>query len=920
MKTYILILALSFFCISLNAQTKNYFACNVDNISFNEFVQLIEKKTDAKVFFDKQLTTDIKTSLSSDSILIINALNFALKGTNLKVSKWHEHFVILEDEELIKELPNFTQEKVDSTLDNKTGITKSKERYISGRKPDVIETINIGNKNAQSNGKIKIAGKILDVDTGEPIIGATIYIEETKTGAATDLNGYFIIILKKGKYNARFSSLGYKTGKYLLNVYSDGSMRIELKIATFSLQEAVIKGDRQMDIKFKDPGLEKLTAKSIKAIPMMMGERDILKVSEMLPGIVSVGEGSSGLNVRGGSSDQNAFYINKVPIYNTSHLFGFFPAFNSDIIKDFSIYKGHIPAEYGGRLSSVFNITTRQGNRKKFSLHGGLNPLSANVTLEGPIKKDKSSVLFSARSSYSDWILSRIDDPVIRTSSANFNDFSLGLNYDFEKTLISVFAYSSDDRFDLSDINSYTYSNRGSSINIHHNFNNLLRMNVALIGSQYAFKTTDMQEISTAYKHSYEINHYELRTDFTQTLNEFNELDFGFSGIIYQLDRGSITPYGEESLRKTINHGKEQGLEAAIYISDKYDVTPWLNISAGFRYSFYTPLGSKDVYTYLDNQPRDTRYINDTLYFDANETIKWYKTPEFRLSMNFETDPNGTIKLAFNQMSQNLFMLNNTVTVAPNTQWKLADYHLKPSKSNQISVGVFRNMPAKNLEGSVELFYKKTTNFPEFKDGADFLNNPVIETEILQGDQKSYGAEFLLKKTGGKIDGWIAYTYSRSFVHIDGENSWDQINNGKEYPSNFDIPHVLNTVINYNVSKRVTLSAVLTYQKGKPVTYPVSVYYVDDTPLIDYSDRNKYRIPDYFRTDLSLTVEGNLKKDKLIHSSWMFSVYNLTGRKNAYSVYFISENGYIKSYKYSVIGTPFLTITWLFKLGNYASQ
>ena len=229
-------------------------------------------------------------------------------------------------------------------------------------------------------------------------------------------------------------------------------------------------------------------------------------------------------------------------------------------------------------------------------------------------------------------------------------------------------------------------------------------------------------------------------------------------------------------------------------------------------------------------------------------------------------------------------------------------------------------MPAKNLEGSVELFYKETTNFPEFKDGADFLNNPVIETEILQGDQKSYGAEFLLKKTGGKIDGWIAYTYSRSFVHVDGENSWDQINNGKEYPSSFDIPHVLNTVMNYNISKRVTLSAVLTYQKGKPVTYPVSVYYVDDTPLIDYSDRNKYRIPDYFRTDLSLTVEGNLKKDKLIHSSWMFSVYNLTGRKNAYSVYFISENGYIKSYKYSVIGTPFLTITWLFKLGNYASQ
>ena len=920
MKTYISILFFVINFFTLNAQTKEYFACKFANTSFEEFVHFIEKETGTKIYYDNAQTENLQVTIDSDSITIIEALNISLKNTELKVSKWQNGYVILNDIVLIKKLPQYTQEENDIELKNESELTETEKRYLSGRKADVLETITVGNKNAQSGGKIKVVCKLTDKETGEPIIGGTIYVEETNTGAATDLNGYLVIVLGQGKYNVRISSLGYEQKKYLLNVYSEGLIKVELESSSFSIQEAVIKGDKQMDIKLKDAGLEKLTVKSIKAIPVMVGERDILKVSEMLPGIVSTGEGSSGLNVRGGSSDQNAFYINKIPIYNTSHLFGFFPAFNSDIIKDFAIYKGHIPAEYGGRLSSVFNITTRQGNRKNFSLHGGVNPISAYATVEGPIVKEKSSVLFSVRSSYSDWILSKISDTTISNSSAKFNDFSLGVNYDFKKTLISAFAYSSNDKFNLSDITNYSYSNKGASLNVHHNFNNFLRMNTSVIGSQYSFSTVDKQEVLTSYKHAYQIGHYELRTDFIQTLNEFNELDFGFSGTLYQIDRGKVSPYGIESLYNEVDLGEEQGLEAAIYISDQYDIAPWLTVNAGFRYSFYTSLGSKDVLTYQEDQPRDLNHIKDTLNFGSNQAIKWYKNPEFRVSLNLRTDPNGTIKLAFNQMSQNLFMLNNTVTVAPNTQWKLADYNIEPSKSKQYSIGVFRSLPNLDLEGSVEVFYKQIDNFTDFKDGAEFLNNPYIETDVLQGEQESYGAEFLLKKASGKLNGWIAYTYSRSFVTVDGENEWDQINGGKSYPSNYDIPHVVNAVLNYDITKRLTVSTAITYQKGKPVTYPVSVYYIDDTPLIDYSERNEYRIPDYFRTDISLTLEGNLKKNKLLHSSYMFSVYNLTGRRNAYSVYFISENGYIRSYKYSVIGTQLVTLTWLIKLGNYASQ
>jgi len=920
LKKYYIVILFLLFPVLVNAQNDDFITCTVKNISFKEFTAIIEKQTGINVFFDPQLTDSIRVTVALDSIPPLDALSIVLKGTKQIPSKWHDHIIILNNDELIKNIPSFYLEKKDANQAYEPDKTKSEDRYLSGRSPDVIQTINVGNKNIQSSGIVNVMGRITDNETGEPIIGATIYIDETKTGAATDLKGYFTILLPPGEYVANFSSMGYKPINYKLNVYSDANIKIELESSTFFLQEAVIKGDRQMDVRYKDPGMEKLTSKEIKSIPVMMGERDILKVSEMLPGIVSVGEGSSGLNVRGGSSDQNAFYINNIPIYNTSHLFGFFPAFNSDIIKDFSIYKGHIPAKYGGRLSSVFNITSRQGNRKNFSLHGGINPISTNITLEGPLKKDKSSVLLSARTLYSDWILSKIKDTTISKSNAKFNDFTFGFNYDFEKTSISAFIYSSDDKFDLADLNSYSYSNRGASLNIYHNFNSILRMYTSFVGSQYSFNTIEKQVGKEAYQHPYKINHYEWRTDFTQTVNEDNELDFGFSGIYYLLNRGTVQPYGEESIHQIINHGKESGVEASVYLSDKYDFTSWLTINAGIRYSLYSALGKDNVYEYYENEPTEIDNIRDTLHFGANEAIKWYNSPEFRISLNFKTDPNGNIKLAFNQMSQNLFLLNNTISISPNSQWKLADYHLKPSKNNQFSLGIFRNLPKLNMEASVELFYKNTSNFTEFKDGADFINSPEIETEVLQGKQNSYGVELLLKKTVGKINGWMAYTYSRSFVKVDGENDWDKINNGKIYPSNYDIPHVFNAVINYNITKRTTLSGVFTYQKGKPATFPVSVYYIDDTPLIDYSDRNKYRIPDYFRTDLSLTIEGNLKKDKLIHSSWMFSVYNVTGRKNASSIYFISENGYIKSYKYSVIGTPFFTISWLFKLGNYASQ
>ena len=893
------------------------------NAAFSDFCQQIQQESGVKVFFRESWVKQLKVTIDADSISVLNAVRMAVAGTGLKVSVWHRDLVISARDNLLSRLPDFEQpeNKANPGNDKSAALTRSEDRYITGRKSDVTQLIRIGKPGLTKKGaKASVLGKVIDEDSGEPAIGATMFVEETKTGAATDANGFLNMVLLPGVYNVSFEFVGLEKKKYQLEVFSDGDFTVSLKRAIIQMQEVVVHGDRQMNIKLKDPGLEKLSIKTLKSIPMLMGERDVLKVSQTLPGIVSVGEGSAGLNVRGGSSDQNAFYINKIPIYNTSHLFGFFPAFNSDIIKDFSIYKGHVPAQYGGRLSSVFKIITRQGNSKKFMARGGISPIAAILVLEGPLKKDTASFLISARSTYSNWLLGQIKDPDIRNSKASFDDFSGSLNYNLHKTQMSVFAYHSDDHFKLSDINKYTYTNSGLSLNFNHTYNSSLRAEYALIASEYAFTTVDMQEVSSAYEHSYKIRQLEAQADLNQVIGEKHTLEYGISIIRYDLDRGTVNPFGTSSLRAPVLLGKEQAYESSVYVSDLFQIKTWLSLDLGLRYSMYMPTGPKMVYTYLPGAAMEAQNITDSIFFGKNKPLKYYGTPQLRAALNIETDKNGSVKLSFNQMSQNLFMLSNTVAISPDAQWKLSDYHLLPSKSNLVSCGIFRNIARNSLEASVEVFYKTTSHYPEFKDGADFLNNPNLETAVLQGTQKAYGIEFLLKRSARKLEGWLSYTYSRSFVNVNGGQSWNSINNGETYPANHDIPHSLNMVLNYHINRRITFSSLITYQTGKPVTYPVSVYYINGLPYLDYSKRNAYRIPDYFRADASFTLEGNLNKKKLIHSFFTFSVYNATGRDNAYSVFFRTENGNIRSYKYTVIGVPVLTVTWIFKLGNYASE
>jgi len=687
------------------------------------------------------------------------------------------------------------------------------------------------------------------------------------------------------------------------------------------IHEVVVKADLYQNVKGIQMGYDRLNMKTIKEIPMVMGEKDILKVVQLLPGIQSVGEGSSGINVRGSPADQNVFYINKIPVYNTSHLFGFFSAFSPDIIKDFSFYKSNVPAKYGGRLASFFDISTKEGSNKKFTARGGISPVTGHIAIEGPLIKDHSSFIVSARSTYSDWLLSMTTDPDIRNSNASFYDFTTRISSEINtKNLLKGFMYYSNDRFDLASSNKYQYSNLGGSLDWRHHFSSALFADLTAVYSQYSNKATDNLFPPLAYSQGNKMNHYEFRTDIAWYLSEKQTLSIGGSSILYNLVRGNVLPSGEESVRVPVALGNETGLESAVYISDEIRLLPRLTVYGGLRYSFYSFFGPHTVYKYYPDEPRDELNIMDSLIFKKGEVVRNYSGPEIRAAINYNTGTNSSLKASYNRIRQYLFMLTNTIAISPTDQWKLCDYYIKPPWSDQVSIGYYKDFPNTDLNTSLELYYKKIHNAVDFKDGAVFLTTKNFETDLLQGKQSAYGIEFMLKKNAGKLNGWISYTYSHSEILITGKYPWEKINSGVPYPANYDKPHSFDLVMNWRTNRRLSFSSNIVYSTGRPVTYPLSFYYINGQPFISYSLRNQYRIPDYFRIDLSINLEGNLRSRKIAHSYWMLNIYNLTGRRNAYSVFFKSENGQIQGYKMSVFGTQIVTLSWNFKLGNYASE
>jgi hypothetical protein len=894
-------------------------------VSFDSFVESMEKSNGLKFFYRTEWTSGVTITAMGNEWSLAEVLTQNLEPLGLTYYIEEGNNVFILNGVTIHTIDDFTADEVTnkSSQVEIASVESKAVRYFGGpEEEETIESKVIGkNTDAVRNGSVNLYGKIWDVENGESLVGATIYFPDTKTGRITDLYGHFEVVISTGSYLVLVNCVGMKGKKYMLTVYSDGRLDVGMERDIIPIQELVITAKRNQNVSGIQMGHAQIDISTMKVIPLVMGEKDVLRVAQMLPGIQSVGEGSSGFNVRGSSVDQNMVYVNKIPVYNTSHLFGFFSSFSPDIIKDFNLYKSNIPVEFGGRIASVFNISTREGNKNNLTARGGISPVTGHIALEGPIKKEKHSFVLSARSTYSDWLLRFLEDPLLRDSRASFYDLSAGITLEPDtRNLIKVFAYYSSDKFQYTDLLNYDYQNSGASLTWRHRIKPALSSDLALVFSQYSFGTVNKENISSAYSHHYTIGQYEINSDLLWVPVKNHTLTFGGKMIYYSLKRGDILPFGAESLKSPVSLGSDNGLEGDLYLSDKYEILPGLTLYGGLRYSIFTYLGPSVVYTYYADAPREPANITDTLHFKAGQPVRTYSGPDFRFAVNLSTGAGSSVKLSYNRTRQYLFLLSNTIAIAPTDQWKLCDYHIRPLYGDQVSAGFYKDFPDWGVSTSTEVYVKKLHNLVEYKAGADFTGSAYVERDVLQGLQDAYGFELMLEKEKGKLNGWISYAYSRSRITIDGVYPWEKINGGVKYPANYDKPHALNLILNYRINRRFSLSGNVVYSTGRPVTYPVSSYNLLGQEIINFSDRNAYRIPDYFRMDLSVNIEGNLKAKKNIHSYWMLNIYNLTGRKNAYSVFYRSEEGLQNSYRMSIFGTTIVSLSWNFKFGNYASQ
>jgi len=889
---------------------------NYNNTPFPVFVSDLKERYGVRIYFRPEWVEGINVTASGDSINLTSLIAEILTPHNL-------HFVYRGRGQY------FLSGNV-SITDNFMGEKTDREVQVGTREPgDIIgqfsyekkiKRVTVGSPENIETGRALLTGRITSATSGEPVPGATIIVEGTTRGEISDGNGFYAIQLQAGEtYNLTISCMGMEKESYILELNSTGTMNIEMKEQLIDLREVVVKSGRHDNVRGIQMGFQRIDIKEIKTIPVVMGERDILKVAQLMPGVQNVGEGSSGFNVRGSGSDQNLFLINEVPVLNTGHLFGFFSAFNPDMISDFTLYKNNFPVEYGGRLASIFEISTRKGNKKKFGARGGISPVTASLLAETPIVNDRSSIVFAGRSTYSDWILGRLNAPELRSSNGSFYDLMSSVHIiPSESSSLQVFGYYSNDRFRLAGTDRYMYENAGASLVYDRKLNDRWTMSSAAVFSRYTNQHANTENPFTSWQHCFIVDHRELKTSVTGYQWPEHTITAGAGIISYALNHGTYEPYGSESILSPLLLGREQGIEMSFFGADEYAVTDRLTLYGGVRLNLYKYLGPNDIYSYSASLPKAPEHITDTTSYGLLETIANRGGPDYRISVNYTFSPTASVKASYNRMRQYLFMLSNTIAIAPTDRWKLADPHIAPPLADQVSLGFYKNIPRRALEISAELYYKKTRNQVEYRDGADLILNPLFETAVVQGEQEGWGAEILLKRNAGRLTGWMSYTYSRSLVMVNGDYPWERINDGKVFPANHDKPHSFNFVGTLRISRRFSISGNVVYSTGRPVTYPTGLFNVIGETGIIYSGRNEYRVPDYFRADLSLNIEGNLLKEKFAHGSWMISVYNITGRRNAYSVYFKNEDGHIQGYKLSIYATPILTVSYNFKLGNYA--
>ena len=758
-----------------------------------------------------------------------------------------------------------------------------------------------------------LSGYVRDGATGQGVTGATLRAENTGEGTSTNINGYFSFSLPVGVQALVINSLGYEEETRDVRVVSDGTLSVDLYEGTSRLEEITIT-ERAADDNVSNPQMSttRMDIQKVKKMPAFLGEVDLINAIELLPGVSVAGEAAAGFNVRGGDAGQNLILLDGISIFNPSHLFGFFSAFNADLLDDATLYKGGIPARYGGRIASVLDVSLKEGNLRQVTGSGGIGLVASRLAVEVPLVKEKSSLIIGGRTSYSDWILRQVDDLDIRRSEASFYDANLKWTYRLnERHQVGLTGYLSNDDFNYAGTTAYGYQNQGAALHWDFLISPEWLSAVALTHSRFTYQVGDFTDSTRASSLEAGFAISEGRWNVTRFWDK-HQVEVGINAARYDFAPGTRRPNGELSLLVPETLDPEQAWDLSGYLGDEFNINSRLTLNVGIRYNWYRMVGPKTVALYPEGQ-RTPGSVIDTLRYGAGETVASYQGFEPRAALRIGLDANSSVKLSYNRMRQNMHLISNTTSITPTDIWKLSDPYVRPQIGDQYAVGYFRNARNNAIEASVEVYYKDLQNLVEYRDGAQILLNDQLETDLLTGRGQAYGAELFVAKNRGRLTGWLSYTYSRTLRQVDGPSARERINQGDWYPANFDKPHDVTVVGNYQFTRRIRLGFNFTYSTGRPITLPEGTYQVGSQVLAHFSGRNQYRIRDYHRLDLSVSVDGNLKKKKKWDSSWTFAIYNFYGRNNPYSVFFETyRGGSLSAYQLSPLGRPFPSVTYNF--------
>ena len=727
----------------------------------------------------------------------------------------------------------------------------------------------------ETSSSATISGFVRDARTGETLSGAVIYPKEnTNAGINTNSYGYFSLTLPTGSYTIIVQYIGYKTETITIDLKENLTLNVDMKEESITLKEITVTGEKNNNNLVSNEVVSKISVREIQNIPVILGERDILKTIQLLPGISSAGEGNSGFYVRGGGVDQNLILLDEAPVYNPSHLLGFFSTFSSDAIKDITVYKGGFPAEYGGRLSSVVDIKMKDGNNKEFHVSGGIGLIASRLAVEGPILKNKGSFIITARRTYADLFLKLLPgrgaDSILKTTTLYFYDLNMKVNYQFTgKDRLYFSCYLGRDNFNLGGSLGLNWGNITATTRWNHVINNNVFSNTSLIFSRYSYNF-DVAVGNRSMKVISEIQDWNIKEDLYYYLNSNNTIKFGFNSIYHTFVPSKVDSSVFFRVKSMDNR---YSLENALYISDEQTITKHFKATYGLRYSIFSSIGPGTVYTY-----DEVSDVVDSAIYPKGKIYNTFGGFEPRILLNYIINDSSSVKASYARTRQYVHLLSNSTSTTPFDLWIPSNVNILPEIADQYTLGYFRNFFNNMFETSVEVYYKTLQNQIDYRNGANLILNNKVESQLIFGKGWGYGAEFLIRKKYGKLTGWISYTLSKT------QRQFKDINEGNAFPAKQDRPHNIAIAGMYELSPHLTLSATWIYYSGNAVTFPSGRYVVDGNIVPYYTERNSYRMPDYHRLDIGVTWQR--KKQKRFKSDWNFSIYNVYARENAYAINF----------------------------------